>query len=313
MYSFIFSLCILLFFALTVFWKVEKNLPQNISRDSYLQNLNNLRGVFALEIVIGHVVRYERTILYPMGKFMICSVAFFFFVSAYGMAVSFEKKKNYVSAHFILSKPIYLLVLSVIVFVTNMGIDAVCTNDLSYFDSPVLYTYLVKTNWYIWSLIIFYLVFFFSYKYIYKFHILFIGVITVLLSIVMYLIGFSEAWVASSFAFPCGLIVGEYFLTVKRFIFSWKGVLTLIILSFFGLASLLVKTESIISLVFMRNSMCIAVIMILFYSCGFFIFGNHSVARFLNRYSTGIYLSQFIWLEVTESYGGGILFACWLC
>lgn len=303
MYSFIFSLCILLFFILIVFWKAEKNVPQNLSKDSYLQSLNNLRGIFAIEVVIGHVVRYEHTILYPMGKFMICSVAFFFFVSAFGMAVSFEKKKNYVSARFILSKPVYLLVLSIVMFILNMGIDVICANDFSYVASPLLYTYLVKTNWYIWSQIIFYLLFFFSYKYAYKFHILLICVATVLLSVIMYLGGFSEAWVASSFAFPCGLIVGEYFLSIKRFVFSWKGVMTLIILSLFGLSSLLVHTENIISLIFMRNSMCIAVIMILFYSCGFFTFGNHSVARFLNKYSTAIYLSQFIWLEVTELYG----------
>ena len=48
------------------------------TRESWLQNLNDMRGIFALEIVLGHVIRHERSLLYPLGKFMICSVAYFF-------------------------------------------------------------------------------------------------------------------------------------------------------------------------------------------------------------------------------------------
>lgn len=90
MYSLILSICILLFFVYIIFGNCEKHSSHNISRESCLTYLNRLRGIFAIEIVIGHVVRDEQTILYPLGKFMICSVAFFFFVSAFGMAVSYE-------------------------------------------------------------------------------------------------------------------------------------------------------------------------------------------------------------------------------
>lgn len=47
-------------------------------RNDLLKRLNSMRGIFAIEIVIGHVIRYENTILYPLGKFMIISVAFSF-------------------------------------------------------------------------------------------------------------------------------------------------------------------------------------------------------------------------------------------
>lgn len=303
MCSYIFSFCVLFAFSLIVFWNCKKHSSSHLTREFYLQNLNNLRGIFALEIVIGHVVRYEQTILYPLGKFMICSVAFFFFVSAFGMAVSYEKKKDYVNIGFILSKPVYLLTLSLLIFILSMGVDTVCPNNLSYLISPLWHSYLTKTNWYLWSLIVFYLLFFFSYKYLYKFHLSFICIITILLSIIMYLNGSSEAWVASSFAFPFGLIVGEHFKTVRQFIFSRKGILTLIALTLFGLSCLLITTENITSLVFMRNSMCLASIIILLYICSFLTLGNHAIAHYLNKYSTEIYLSQFIWLEVTGSYG----------
>ena len=63
--------------------------------EDFFFSFNRLRGFFALEIVVGHVVRYESSLLYPIGKFMIISVAFFFFVSAYGMARSYDAKEDY--------------------------------------------------------------------------------------------------------------------------------------------------------------------------------------------------------------------------
>lgn len=138
---------------------------------------------------------------------------------------------------------------------------------------------------------------------IYKFRTSFICIVTVLLAVVTYLNGFSEAWMASSFAFPFGLIVGEHFSGTRQFITSGKGILMLIALCLFGLSSLLVPAENIVSLVFMRNSICLASIIILLHICTFITLGNNAIARYLNKYSTEIYLSQFIWLEVTCSYG----------
>ena len=60
----------------------------------YFQSFNSLRGLFAIEIVVGHVIRYEKTWLYPLGKFMLISVAFFFFVSGWGLGVPFTKKRT---------------------------------------------------------------------------------------------------------------------------------------------------------------------------------------------------------------------------
>ncbi|MBQ9867050.1 MAG: hypothetical protein IJM34_08525 [Lachnospiraceae bacterium] len=55
-----------------------------------LSELNGLRGLFALEVIVGHVVRYENSLLFPFGKFMIVSVGFFFYVSGFGLAYSME-------------------------------------------------------------------------------------------------------------------------------------------------------------------------------------------------------------------------------
>lgn len=66
--------------------------------------MNALRGIFAIEIVIGHVVRYENTWLYPFGKFMIISVAFFFFVSAFGMVSPIRNREMFTLRDFLREK-----------------------------------------------------------------------------------------------------------------------------------------------------------------------------------------------------------------
>ncbi len=302
MHSLLFSLFVLILIACLILWGCKKQ-PATLSRENCLQNLNDLRGLFALEIVIGHVVRYEHTILFPLGKFMICSVAFFYFVSAFGMAISFDRKKNYLNLNFLLSKPLYLWILSIVFFLTGMVIDAVCPNDLSYITPGMRWAYLLTTNWYIWELIGFYLIFFCIYKFMPRFRVLLIGVITLILSVVMYRKGFWEAYVASTFAFPAGLLFGEYFTPTKKFFLSCKGILTTILLGIFGLCCLLVKTENLLSIVFMRNALCLSTIMIAFYLCTRFTLADNPAARFLCKYSTEIYLSQFIWIRFSESYG----------
>lgn len=303
MQSIAFSVFIILCYAGVVFIKCKVHPHADLSREDYLTNLNALRGLLALEIVIGHVVRYEKTILLPMGKFMICSVAFFFFVSAFGMAVSNEKKEKYLSYKFILNKPVYLLILAVVIFVFSMLVDAVCPNQLSYLTKLSMYGFYKNTNWYIWSQIIFYLIFFFIYKYLYRFHTEIICVTTVVMVVVMYFSGFSEGWLASSFAFPFGLIVGEHFDSITKYLFSKKGVITTVLLGVFGISSLFFKNENLLSMVFMRNAICLAAILVLMYLSRYITLGNNAVARFLNKYSVEIYLTQFVWLRLTVSYG----------
>ncbi|MCX4338486.1 MAG: acyltransferase family protein [Lachnospiraceae bacterium] len=303
MYSLMFSFIVLIGFICLILAGCHKRDIRIETRESYLQMLNGLRGIFALEIVVGHVVRNERILLYPLGKFMICSVAYFFFVSAFGMAVSFEKKKNYLSYKFLISKPLYLFIISFIFYLVDMVIDYVCRSDLNYVTPGVPKAFFVTTNWYIWELIGFYILFFCVYKYMPKFRIPLVAGITIILSVVMYYSGFKETYIASSFAFPMGLLFGEYFENVKQFLFSFKGFFMTVTLSIFGMSCFLIKNENVISMVFMRNAIGIATILIIFFACTRYTLGEGQIVIFLSKYSTEIYLSQFVWLRLTESLG----------
>ena len=122
-----------------------------------LKELNSLRGVFALEVIIGHVVRYENCLLFPFGKFMIVSVAFFFFVSGFGLAHSLKCKKDYLNLRYILSKPVFLAAAAVITYIVYVLVGIIGPLQLKYVKADVLRGFYSGTNWYIKEQILFYL------------------------------------------------------------------------------------------------------------------------------------------------------------
>lgn len=272
-------------------------------KEDCLMRLNSCRGIFALEIVIGHVIRYEETLLYPLGKFMIISVAFFFFVYAFGMAVSFRQKKGYLQG-FLAGKALYLVILAIITFIVNMVLDMLCPAELGYFYpgmNPVS-AILSETNWYLRELLLFYLLFYFVYKYIKKFRILFITLVSAAFAGFAFAGGWAQGWYSSILAFPMGLLFGEYYETICRFMKTIRGKLITVILIFLGVGSQFLGTDSITGMVFLRNAMCIAGMLILIYFCTYFTIGN-CVNRALIKYSAEIYLFQFIYLKIAEMYG----------
>lgn len=273
-------------------------------KEETLSRFNNLRGIFALEVVIGHVIRYERTILYPFGKFMIITVAFFFFVSAFGLIVSYESGGADYLSGFLLAKPLYLLILAVMIYLYNILLDKFFLIVQDDFSTSVLHgNFFVDTNWYIWEQILFYFIFYVVFRYCKKKQILIITVCVILAATAAFLFEVPECWYASSFAFPLGLIMGRYYQKLIAFLISWKGCIVTVILIILGLCSLLLPTNNLLGMVWFRNFICIAFIFILIRVLMNFKLGNNSVSSALSRHSTEIYLSQFIYLLVSEAFG----------
>lgn len=292
----IFSIFILAIFYFIIFYNTKRS-PVS-GRDDLLKRLNSMRGIFAVEIVIGHVVRYENTILYPLGKFMIISVAFFFFVSAFGMVISFQEKDNYLKG-FLLVKLPYIFALAVITFAVNVCMDLIYPKELGYCfkKGNLIFHFLSVTNWYLWELALFYIVFFIVYKYIKKYRILTVSIITTLFIGIIFQFGWKTKWYASAMAFPVGLAMGEYYLLLIQLLRSKKGKIVTIALTVMGLSSLLYGEKSLVGMVYMKNAMCLAGLCILLYFSMNFVIGN-KFNVFLGRYSTEIYLFQFVYLNM---------------
>lgn len=274
-----------------------------MNKKIYFDRLNSLRGLFALEIIIGHVVRSEATILFLLGKFMIVSVAFFFFMLGFGLVWSYEMKDEYLKG-FLTRKIKYFFLIAVVTMGVNIMIDAVYKGNLGYYpiEGNVILWFAQNTNWYLFEQGLFYILFYIAFRYIKKYSALFILITTILLATFVFLAGWTEMWYASSMGFPAGILFGRYFVSIMNFLKSIWGKLITVLMTMLGLTCLVLDVESLISMVYLRNIMCIACLLILIYFVGRYNFDN-KVNRFLLSYSTEMYLFQFVWLKLTENYG----------
>lgn len=258
----------------------------------FFKNFNSLRGLFALEIIVGHVVRYEDSLLYPMGKFMIISVAFFFFVSAYGLTRSFHTKEHYLKG-FLPAKCIYLLAIALVAFLVRELLLFLAGRFT--FPENIFLSFLQQTNWYIWELLLFYVLFYFCYRYLPRYRILTITVITLLFITGCFKTGMIQGYYSSALAFPAGLFFYEYFPAVMRFFKSITGKIAVALLTAAGLSCLLLPETSLIGMVYLRNIMCLAALCLMVYFFMFISTGNIFLQK-LGKYSTELYLYQFIFL-----------------
>ena len=277
--------------------KTDRTLPDE---KEALSRLNRLRGVFALEVIAGHVVRYENCLLFPFGKFMICSVAFFFFVSGFGLAHSFKEKDNYLNLRYLLTKPVFLAIAAVITYIVYYITGIVGPVELKYVKADVLRGLYSGTNWYIKEQILFYLLFFAVYKLIKKHGWIIITAATLVVVLIFYYCGKSEAWVASAFGFPMGVLIGEKYDRLKKYIYGVPGIVTGILAAGAGLITLFIRNENIFTMVVLRNLLCIGVLLCIIALCGRVHLCYNRAAVFLTGISAQLYLFQFVWLEVSE-------------
>ena len=166
--------------------------------------------------------------------------------------------------------------------------------------------FFTSTNWYIWELLFFYLLFFLIYRYIPKYRVSIIGVLTLLFATGGFAIGLPQHYYCSAMAFPAGLLFYEHFNTVARFLKTAWGKLTTIIMTIAGLYSLFLGEDSLLGMVYLRNLICLAFLLLLTYFISYFEVSN-KILTYLGKYSTEIYLYQFVFLLLTE---GQLAYQC---
>lgn len=258
-----------------------------------LSRLNILRGLFALQVVIGHVVQYETSFIHIWGRFMIISVAFFFFVSGFSLEYSFEQKANYLN-DFFKNKIIYLLCISILAYLFACIIEIVLPINYLFFQpgTNLFLTLYTTTNWYVYEQLFFYLVFLLTGLFISKRHVrltvIFITTICIMILSYFYLY---EAYYASSLAFPIGVAYSMYYKEIDSYIHSPKGYISTVIFLLLGL-SVFVLSDSFITMVILRNCMCIGGLLLIKYICTKIDF-TCKVTSFLTKYSTEFYFLQF--------------------
>lgn len=297
------QLFIYLIFIMIFLGGVRKH-EELLSKDECYKRLNSMRGIMALEIIIGHVVRYENSILLPLGKFMLVGVAFFFFVSGWGLCKQYYEKSGYLET-FLKTRVVYVCGCIIITLVITSIIDFISPIDTRYsihsLEGAELILQLINSiNWYMRELLLLYLVFYLVFKLVKKYRIVILTMIVVIIACTLHALGYIRCWYASIMAFPLGFVFYLYFSRIIAVLKSFKGVLIVCGLGLLGLSSLVIEENLFIPIFVANNSLSICVIILL---CLFsLVFSVENRAKvFLNKYATELYLYQFPFLAIAES------------
>ena len=175
--------------------------------------LNRLRGILAVCVLLSHVWGYTGLVfLIPFNKAVTISVALFFFLSGYGMTLSAEKKGNYRKEILLIKIP-WLLYMAILAYLfsalAQMLLKVPATEEGSYLPFGIK-QFFVSTNWYVYELIGFYLVFAITLKIKSgKIRTGIVSFISAIALVLLYKAGVVEAYYNSIIGFSTGMIMGS--------------------------------------------------------------------------------------------------------
>lgn len=284
-------------------------LPCSFSKDwSY-----RLKGLLAMIIIIHHVsTRYigwwsieEYPLSYsiiskfiPLGEIV---VGLFFFISGYGLLKSYKRYgDNYISTF--LSKRFLKIFIPFVIIEFATQFILVIFKD-GYSPWQILIDAYPHRGfgfilWFPIALSLFYLAFYFCFKYIHLIHraIAVVTLIVVILSVYYYFIGRGDWWWKSNLCFPIGLWYAYYeHIFTRRMALRPKLWITLLALMVVGLAQLTQKTSyAFISLRTIILLFPFFVVMVSYYVKS----GRNRVSDFLGNISWEMFLTQFVFLEL---------------
>ena len=272
--------------------------------DASVQRLNDLRGLMAIWIVLGHLalsMDSQRNIFLLMQKGDLAIVGLFFFLSGYGLEKSFEKKQDYLRG-FLFKKTARLLLMTWVQF----GVTELCLYLVKFPRdykgiTGILSEYATNLNWYMWELALMYLIFFVS-------HLLFknkkasyvtAAILTVALLVALYALQGSFASTYSCLAFPAGMIIYKVKHKFEKACVSRYGEMFvgLLILTGVSTSAMLIPKEFFAS-VLVKNIFCVC--FVTFMAVIFLRLDSQKESfKVLAKFSPEIYLYQFPAASVT--------------
>ena len=123
-----------------------------------------LRGICAIEIMIGHIGLLTGNIfLYPNRKAGILFVGIFLMLSGYGLVYGYEHKQGYMK-FFLIRRCWRLLLPAYLAYALYVTFCAVVLNEMEWAALFDVTRFFHDTNWYVWEQMGFYIVFCLAYK-----------------------------------------------------------------------------------------------------------------------------------------------------
>lgn len=273
-----------------------------LTETAILNGLNRFRFLFAIEVVLGHTYLYlDNAVLFlPLNQFLFIANGFFFFVSGFGLSHGYHTEASYLKG-FLRRRILYLFLVSLVLFL-SFSFILKAANLTAY--PLTLKGYFENTNWFIFEIMVFYLLFYIFYhlKDTKRASIL-ITVIALLFVNIAYLGGLDERWYICALSFPFGLLYREFFAEFEKLFRRKKTVIAITSMAVVLIICLAAQSE-IITLIqwndFIRNvffryllSFCFIVLFIRFQT---HIFLENRLSKAINKLSMEIYLLQFPYL-----------------
>lgn len=188
--------------------KLEIN---NNSEELFIR-YNNLRGYLAIIVLLSHIWGYTGLLLLvPFNKIVTIAVAMFFFLSGWGMVRSANKKEHYVKEIFTVKIP-FLLWMAILAYAFSAILEkALLEKTIEGQFLPFgIWSFIRSTNWYVWELIVFYLLFSICVCFIKREHwLLVVGTVSAVAFVVLFKVGVVEAYYNSIIGFAFGMYLGN--------------------------------------------------------------------------------------------------------
>lgn len=166
-----------------------------------VDNTRALRGVSAIEIMLGHIgISTGNIMQFPNRKAGILFVGIFFVISGYGLAYGFDRKEDYLSSFFIKRLPVIIIPVAIVIF-----IEALYYKTLS-----IIFVIEGSARWYITELLVLYLVFYFAYRIYGSKGWIAVMIISAMLILIAFSLRLSNPWYGSTMCFPLGMIYYNY-------------------------------------------------------------------------------------------------------
>lgn len=279
-----------------------------IIKDFNVERTLPLRGILALLIVTHHLSQQVASQDIPIFKeFVVWGavvVGMFFFITGYGLMVSYMKKgtayiDNFLTRRFFKLLPPFIV--AMIGYVAAMAIFA-DRSIVAQFAGLLYGSTPLPHSWYVWAVILFYLLFYVSaklFKQVSKI-IIALWILSTLYFITLKYIGWGSWWYISIYALNIGLTFAYYEHRIKAFLEKrpkWIALVSAI------LAVGLCAVPSIAWLLQLRYVKFVGVLAIywlapLLVVLAIYVMGmvQNKSLNFLGRYSYEIYLMQGFWI-----------------
>jgi peptidoglycan/LPS O-acetylase OafA/YrhL len=194
--------------------KMNRNLVNNeLSKEYSIY----LRGICATIVILDHIslrVNNDKILkIFSASGYL--AVAFFFFISGYGIMIQFIKKGNKYLNGFLYSRiisvicPYYICLMIYIVVKGYLGLISLT----QVFQSFLLWNSLVSFAWYVIVITIFYVMFWFTCKFLsnnYSRVVIYITIETIIYIIICLIFSVNETFYKSAAAFPLGIIIAVF-------------------------------------------------------------------------------------------------------